>query len=82
MAGGIIATFSAQAAGYYGMRAGIVIAALLIWGFTLGAPFDPDNLVAVTMAELTAPAITNDSELVCPSANHYGMLPAIKARHA
>ena len=81
MAGGMIAILFRPVGRLLRHSAGIIVVALLIWGFTLGAPFDPDNLLQ-RWQSWTALAITTTASWFSLSATIGEMLPVMQARYA
>ena len=60
---------------------GITMMAVLLWGFTLGAPFDPNGLLPAWQSVM-AIIITAAASWLCVTATIGAMAPAMQARYA
>ena len=81
MAGGVIAILFRPSGRLLRHGAGFMIMAVLIWGFTLGAPFDPDNLLPLWQNVL-ALVIAAAASWFSLSATIGEMPPVMQARYA
>jgi multiple sugar transport system permease protein len=81
MAGGVMAILFRPAGRLLRHGAGFIIMAALIWGFTLGAPFDPDNLLPLWQ-NVVALVIAAAASWFSLSATIGEMPPVMQARYA
>ncbi len=81
MAGGVMAILFRPAGRLLRHGAGFIIMAALIWGFTLGVPFDPDNLLPLWQ-NVVALVIAAAASWFSLSATIGEMPPVMQARYA
>jgi multiple sugar transport system permease protein len=81
MAGGVMAILFRPPGRLLRHGAGFIIMAALIWGFTLGAPFDPDNLLPLWQ-NVVALVIAAAASWFSLSATIGEMPPVMQARYA